>query len=336
MENTNTWVTVLRWVGAVLFAAIAAAAVPVLLATSWMKNEILDTTSFVDTLAPLSASPQFHTLIAQSAAEQVSSAVSGNASVSTLEGLAGGAANLLDKLPLGTSLSQSVEEFTADLDNQVYDITEEQTRAFLQSDLFPPLWNAGLREVHGGLIEQLSGAVPEGSGATGEAALTIQIGPLAEVLKQTLADQGQWWAQLVPQINAEVPIAELSNLPTLQRYYALSKNADVWVLAVAIASLVLAIGLAPRRLLIFGVAGLMTFGTTAFVWWKLPAFGLEHIRVLTNENAVALSEQVWGMLTAPLTASLQQVAGIALIVSVLALVIALATYLWGSRRRNAA
>ncbi len=80
----------------------------------------------------------------------------------------------------------------------------------------------------------------------------------------------------------------------------------------------------------------MTFGTTAFVWWKLPAFGLEHIRVLTNENAVALSEQVWGMLTAPLTASLQQVAGIALIVSVLALVLALATYLWGSRRRNAA
>ena len=82
-----------------------------------------------------------------------------------------------------------------------------------------------------------------------------------------------------------------------------------------------------------GVSGLMAFVTTAFVWWKLPAFGLEHIRVLTDENAVALSEQVWGMLTAPLIASLQQVAGIALMVSVLTLVVALITYLWGSRRR---
>ena len=333
MEKTRTWVSVIRWVGALLFAAIAAMCVPALLAASWMKNDVLNTAEFVETLHPLSASPQFHTLIAQSAADQVSSAVSESVSVSTVEGLASGTASFLDMLPFGTNLSQSVEEFTTNLDQQVYTITEEQTRTFLQSDLFPPLWKTGLREVHSELVGTLSGAVPPALGESGEAVLTIQIGPLAEVLKQTLTDQGQWWARLIPQIEAEVPIVELADLPTLQRYYALAENADVWILAVAIASLVLAVGLAPRRLLIVGVSGLMAFVTTAFVWWKLPAFGLEHIRVLTDENAVALSEQVWGMLTAPLIASLQQIAGIALIVSVLALVVALITYLWGSRRR---
>ncbi|WP_129587626.1 hypothetical protein [Actinomyces minihominis] len=335
MGKTSGLVGALRWVGAVLFALLTAVSVPALLVTNWMKNEILDTEAFVATLEPLAYSPQFQDFIADSAATAVTDALSDSTAFTTLEGIAGGAAGLLDQLPLGSNATDTLDQMVADLTDSVAGIVADATMQFLQSDSFPPLWSAGMAEVHGQLIGTLAGTREAPLGPEGGALLTIQVAPLTEVLKQTLTEEGQWWAQYIPQLNLEIPIAELYNLPVLQKLYSLSSGASGVLLALAIVCALLAVLLAPGRLLMAGITALLTFGTTFLLAGAVPGFGTQHLAVLSDADAQSVSTQVWSMLSGPLTGSLHTASGIAIGVAVLMLAIALITYFFGGRGRTA-
>lgn len=334
MHNQSTWVTVLRWIGATVLALVAALALPAGLIAQWMKEDILDTSGFVDQLRPLSESAAFQSRLATAAADGISKAVTESDAVGQLQSLATGAAGLVDLLPFGTDLAESTENLSAQIGTQIHDVVEEQTLTFVRSSAFPPVWASAVGEVHGQVVAVLSGEQAAATDAEGTAVLTIQVGPLVGILKETLTTEGQWWARLIPAVNMEVSVAELHNLPTLQRYYNLFENAEIWVLVIGVAAAVIAIALAPRRLLVIGAGALAAFFVTALVWHAVPGFGAEHLRVVTDADAAAMSQQVWDLLSAPLLTSLQRGAGIALIVAIAALVVALIAYLRGRSFRR--
>lgn len=331
MKHQSTLIIALRWVGAVLFASIAAVAIPMHAAAQWMQTTILDSEGFSSTLAPLAEDAQFQTMLADGAADAVSTSIMESVPANTLKSMAGGITTMLDWLPFTPDMSGTADEFAADLNDQIYGVVEDQTLTFLRSDLFPPLWTVGIREVHSQLVGTLSGQRVPPETATGSVMLTIEVGPLVTMLRSTLINEGVWWAELVPNISSEVEVAELQNLPELQRGYDLLEGSPTWLLVLGISSALLAVALAPRRLLTIGFGGLVLFGVAVGLRSAVASFGVGHFQVLADDASRPLSEKVWLMLSQPLVNSLQTLAGVAVAVAVIALIGALAYYLWERR-----
>lgn len=331
MTASQPWVTVLRWVLALLFSLVAALSVPLGLTAQWAKQDILDTQGFVNLLEPLASSPSFQNRLASAAADGVSTAVAESDAATNLHSLAGSAAGLVDLLPFGTDLEGSVDDFSAQLADKVHDAVEEQALGFVRSATFPPLWDSTVAEVHDQVVATLSGSRETTTSPEGGAILTIQVGPLVQILRQTLTDQGQWWAKLIPDFEGRIEVARLQDLPTLQRYYDILANSQVWIILVGGAALLLALMLAPRRLLVVGFGSLAAFVTIFFLWSCVPGFGQTHLEVIADADAAAISQQVWGLLSAPLVTALETGAGIALVTAIVTLVAALVVYLRGRR-----
>lgn len=326
MRTQSSAVFVLRWVFASLFAVVAALSVPATVIAHWMKEDVLNTSRFVNLLEPLSQSASFQSRLAEAAAEGVSTAVAESEALDTVQSLASSATDLIDLLPFGTDLLGSASNLTGEVETQVYATVEQQTLAFLQSSAFPPVWSSAVSQIHKQAIGALSTPSHPGTDADSVATLSIQIGPMVEIVKEALSTDGQWWARLIPDVNKEVEVAELHDLATLQRYYRFFENAAGWALGGGIAAAVIAIALAPRRLLVIGGGALVAFGATAVAWSGVSNFGAQHLQVITDEGAAAMSQQVWGLLTSPLITALQRGGGTALIVAIAALAVALVLY----------
>lgn len=331
MRQQSTALTVGRWVGAILFVLVTAVSIPTIAAANWMKSTILDTDTFVELLSPLSSNVQFQNFLATSAAQQTTKVIDENLPLGTLDTLASGLGSLLDSLPLNLDLGTTLDSPSTALNEEIASIVQQQTLAFVQGPNFPPLWDAAVRETHGQLVGLLANATPSPADT---AVLNINVAPLVEALRTSLTDEGQWWARYIPNVDTSIPVVEITNVSQLQRYYSLTQNAGQWLLWTTVALALLALVLAPKRLLVLGIGALATFVTSAYVWRNIPSFG-NNFEVLVEGGGTPLSTQVWLYLSDPLTTAIQGVAGAAVIVAIIALGAALVAYVMAGRKKDA-
>jgi hypothetical protein len=140
--------------------------------TVWVRNQVLSTDRYVETVAPLASDPAVQTAVTDRVATRVTEALD-------LRALA---ADVLDDVsPRAEPLAGVI---AAGAENAIRDTT----RRVLESDAFQTVWERANRIAHSQVVDVLTGR--EGAAlTTEEGRVVLQLGPLAERVTAELEDR---------------------------------------------------------------------------------------------------------------------------------------------------
>lgn len=203
---------------------------PIALVSGWAVSELSDTDAFVDTFAPLASNDEVQAFLAAQVTsaieEQVDFASLSQSVVSAVvpnEGAVGSAAT--------TALSGVVEQSLRQL------VAGGVTRV-IESDAFSEIFATSLRLSHGVVISALEGGPDSVVSLGDDGQLGIEIGPIVEAVKDSLADGGLSFAADIPEVDRTVVIMESDTLVTVQVAYRIATTVAFWLPWLALALVV--------------------------------------------------------------------------------------------------
>ena len=302
-------VAVPRWrriVGTILLI-VGCVLVPVSLSAVWVRNTLLDTDNYVETVGPLASDPA----VQQAVATRVTDAPFSNADVQ---------AKIADALPARAAfLAEPVA-------NGVHDAIERATLRLAETERFETLWERANRRAHTALVNVLTGGGSRVSTENG--AVAVNVGQIVDNVKQRLDAQGITIFDdvEVPADKQQLVIVQSDDLKQVQGLVDLLQTL-AWVLpVVALACFAGAIGLSRnrRRTIQRGALGVAFAVAVQLVVLKAGR-NLYLDAVTTKKSTPGAPASVWDQLTSFLRTS-----GLAVIA--VALVIAFAAWVVGPSR----
>lgn len=207
--------------GVVTFLALLAACVlvPVTVATTWLRSDVVATTGYVDTVAPLATDAA------------VVRAVEDRLVASTVRQLA---------------TWPRWEDVPAAVRTRARDLASAAVVKIVEDPAFADTWEAANRVTHRELVGVLSGtseSVSIGPGSTVE----ISLAPLTDEIRQELVARGVPFAQELPRLRAGLPVGTVADLSRAQRAYSVLERWGPVLPFVTLGLLVLGLVLARRR-----------------------------------------------------------------------------------------
>ena len=219
----------LRSFAAVALILVAAVLTPLSMVAVWASQEIGDTDRYVATVAPLASDPA----VQDAVANRVTTALVQQIPVDAL--LSGLPTSSLPRV--GSALDTSL---TSALTSLIRSLADKAVR----SSAFATVWTEANRRIHSSLDKALTGA---GGGAvqlTGNA-VTIDLAPVVDQVKQLLVDQGVTAAGRIPEVHTQFTVATDDRIGKLKTGFRLLQLAGVWlpviVLLIAAAGVLLAV-----------------------------------------------------------------------------------------------
>jgi hypothetical protein len=267
-----------RWLGAVVLLLIAALLGGLAVTAVYLRSQVLNTDTYVATVAPLAQDPAVREQIAtrltdeimtrtnvQELATQLADKLIQEGAPSALTGLVGPAVNGLRSFLYGRIL------------------------ALLETDQFQTVWNEINRVAHTALVGVLTGqqgTYLQSSGNT----VTIDLGALLNLAKQKLVEQGFTLVARLPDISIPYTLVESDALPKLRTYTQILNVAGTWLPWVALALFIAGVFTAPnrRRGLITGAVMLGVVALILLAALNLGrAFYLNNLPASTSQQAAA-------------------------------------------------
>jgi len=228
-----------RWT-AVALVAIGALLAPMGVVAHWADRTLTDTDRYLETVAPLAEKPQIQSAIINRTTTAIMSNIDVSAVTAELEDFLvqqGAPPRLTDAIPL---LDQPLQ-------NGVQTVVTRVVTRFVESDAFNSLWLQVNRISHEQIVGILEGDPDIALQLDDDGNLTLQLGPIIDVVKQQLVDAGVGVAASIPAINPSIAIAQADSLSQLRTGYQLLNAVGTWLPWVALAFLVAGVLIAPRR-----------------------------------------------------------------------------------------
>ncbi|GAA1623478.1 hypothetical protein ACFQY4_41530 [Catellatospora bangladeshensis] len=224
-----------RWIGATLLALLAAVLVVASVTARYARSELLDTDRYVETVAPLASDPQVQAAITDRVTHEIMARL-------PLEKLAGDLAAAVD-LPRAQSIIDLVTPAVSSwLQNQIHKVVGE----VVTSPRFSSVWIEVNRRAHqnvAGLLTGQGGPMLHANGTD----IVIDLGPVLAAARQELVDRGFGLAARIPDMSIPYTVAQVDQLPEIQRYVRLLDVSATWLPPLALALLGLAVWTAPNR-----------------------------------------------------------------------------------------
>jgi hypothetical protein len=260
----------LRWTGAVVLLVISSLLVVAAVTARFAKSELLDTDRYVATVAPLASDPD----VQQAVTNRVTAAVMNAADIPALAQQLADASGLRGAEKAATLAGPAIANW---LQGQVNKIVGE----LVASPQFATLWTEVNRTAHTQLDQLLTG---EGGPAvsTQNADIVIDLGVVVNAAKNALIQRGWGFLAKVPNVSLPYTVAQIEDLPKIQRAVSLLDKAGTWLPILALAVLGLAVWCAPnhRRGLLIGL-----LITTALMLAVLGAYALFRDRYADRVTA---------------------------------------------------
>ncbi|MFG2777843.1 hypothetical protein ACGFY7_08260 [Streptomyces prunicolor] len=298
---------------AVVLVVVGIVLAPLGVVAAWTADTVGDTDRYVKTVAPLASDPDIQNAVAN----RVTSAVMDHLDLTALlSGAAPDQRPLLEKAlgALGGSLEDSVRAFVHD-----------KAQAVAASDAFATIWKDANRRVHSTVEKALTGS---GGGAVrlDDGAVTLDVGPVVDQVKQRLVDEGMTVAGKIPEIHTSITLLKSDDLDTYKTYFRLLQLAGTWLPSVAL--VLVAAGVLPaarrRRALVTGALGVAA--ATALLGIALRVFRAVYLDALPAGVSPAAAAAVYDALTRFLFTTVRMVVA-------LGVVVALGAWLTGPGRR---
>jgi hypothetical protein len=216
--------------GLVAFLALLATCVlvPATVATTWVRADVVATSGYVDTVAPLATDPA------------VVRAVEDRLVASTVRQLA---------------TWPRWEDVPASVRTRARDLASAAVVKIVEDPAFADTWEAANRVTHREVVGVLSGrseSVTVGPGSTVE----ISLAPLTDEIRRELVARGVPFAASLPRLRAGLPVGTVAGLSRAQRAYSLLERWGPVLPFVTGGLLVLGLVLARRRVRAVGLTAL--------------------------------------------------------------------------------
>lgn len=203
-----------RSTAAVVLILIGALLAPVAVVGSWARGLVVDTDRYVDTVAPIAEDP----LVQSAVSNRITLAVVDALNVEQLTTQAVDAVAGLDLPPL---VGQAVTSLQAPLQDAITGFIRKNVTRIVSSDAFENTWEQANRAAHEQIVATLRGDPDALAQISDSGQLTLDITPIIEEVKTSLAAAGFTLVERIPTINVTFPIASSADLVRLQSAYRL-------------------------------------------------------------------------------------------------------------------
>jgi hypothetical protein len=224
-----------RWAGSVVVLLLAATLGSLAVAATYVRSEVLNTNTYVATVAPLATEPAVRDAVAHRLADEI-------VTRADVAGLARQLADQLTTRGAPSQLTQLVGPLVSGLNSLLY----HQIYGLLGTKRFQTVWEDINRNAHQGLVTVLTGQQGQVVKSQGNT-VTLDIGALLSVAKQQLVAQGLTIVQRVPDVSISYTLLESDQLPKIRRYTTILNTLGVWLPWLAAAALVAGVLIAPNR-----------------------------------------------------------------------------------------
>lgn len=226
---------------AVLLIAVGLLLAPVAALGTWARLQLVDTDQFVSTFAPLAEDPAVQAFVA----DEVTAAINDQVDVDALVGEVFDGVRELDLPPraeaalglLEGPAAQGVQTLIADVVTQV-----------VSSPAFVEVWANALRLTHQRAVAVIQGDPAAALQLAEDGTLSLQLGVVIAKVKAELSDRGVGIADMIPEIDREIPILQADALVLMRAVYNTAVAAGYWLPWVVIALLVAGVAIARRPL----------------------------------------------------------------------------------------
>jgi len=233
-----------RMVGAIIIALVAALLFTLAVPAVWLNRVVMDTDTWVATVAPLASDPAIQDAVAAATSDAIIEALDAQTRLATI---------LPDQLQqLAPILASSAEGFI-----------RTQTTALVRSEQFAEIWAELNRVGHKALIAALTGS-RDAAFKYEPGVLTLDVGVLAEMVQARLVDAGLSFLARVPvsSINRQI---EIFNSPALAQASTaidiMNKTAYVLPLAaILLSGLAFIVGTDRRKVALWLGGGILVAG----------------------------------------------------------------------------
>ncbi len=249
-SGAHQWARAGRWTAACVLLLIGALIGVLSVVAVYLKSEVLDTNSYVETVAPLAEDPAVRTAVAARLSQEVVARAD----------VAGIAKELADRL-VAQGAPQRVEDLVGPAVSGLTSFLNNEIYKLLGTPQFQQIWEQVNRMAHQGVVTVLTGGQGQFLNSSGDT-VTVDLGALLSAVKQRLAAQGMTFVNKIPDVSLPYQLVKSDQLPKLRTYTRWLNMAGTWLPYIAIALLILGMLTAPnhRRGLLVGVVmlGLLT------------------------------------------------------------------------------
>ncbi|MEV7174895.1 hypothetical protein AB0O18_35020 [Streptomyces sp. NPDC093224] len=285
---------------------------PLGILAAWTSDIVGDTDRYVTTVAPLASDPDVQAAVAN----RVTGAVMEHIDLpALLEEAAPDQRPLLEKAlgKLGGSLESALSSFV-----------KEKAQDVVASDAFETIWTNANRTIHTSLVRALTGS-GEGAVQIKNDAVTLDLAPVVEEVKQRLVQSGLTVANKIPEIHTDFTVVQSQDIGRVKTGFRLLELAGVWLPILAVLLAVVGVFLCTRRRRAL-VAAALGFAFAALVLGVvLTVFRTVYLNALPDTVSQAAAGSVYDAMVRLLRISVRTVI-------VLGLVLALAAWLSGPGR----
>lgn len=300
---------------AVVLIVLGCVLAPLSVVAAWSADIVGDTDRYVDTVRPLASDRD----VQNAAAGRVTDAVMDHLDLTALlQGLAPAQRPLVQEAlgRLGPSLEGAVRSFVHD-----------KAQAVVASDAFARIWADANRRVHRTVNKALTGS---GGGAVKieKDAVTVDLAPVVDQVKQRLVDSGMTVAGRIPAVHTDFTVVESEDIGRIRTYFRLLQLAGLWLPVLAVLLVASGVLLSGHRRRVLIVSALCFAFATLLLSVALTVFRVVYLDALPAGVSQPAAGSVYDTLTRFLRTGVRAVVA-------LGVVVALAAWLTGPGRRAA-
>ena len=224
-----------RWTGAIVLLLVAGLLATASVAARFAQKEILDTETYVATVAPLASDPAVQNAVTARVSSEVIKQIDVPKLINDLAAATG--------RPNADAIANAI---AGPVSGAVESFVQKTVATFVQSPEFETLWVNANTAAHTQLSAVLTGEDTEVVKTEGNQ-IMLEVGPIVAQVKQRLIDSGLSVASKIPSVSVQVPVMTVEDLTQIQSYVNLLDNLATLLPFAALILLALAIWLAPKH-----------------------------------------------------------------------------------------
>lgn len=234
-QQGGRWARGGRWVASSALLLIAALLGTLAVVAVYLRSEVLDTDTYVQTVAPLSRDPAVQDAVAARLAAEI-------VARSDVANLANEAAQRLE----AQGAPQRLSDLVGPLVNGLTSFLHDKIRGFLATERFQTAWDNLNRTAHDALVAVLTGEETDLITSQGTT-VTVDLGELLSMAKERLVAEGLTIVERVPDVSIQYTLLQSDKLPDIRTYTQLLNTAGTWLPWVALVCLIAGVLVAPNR-----------------------------------------------------------------------------------------
>lgn len=224
---------------AVVLIAVGLLLAPVAALGTWARLQLVDTDQFVSTFAPLAESPEVQAFVADEATTAITSQID-------VPELIGEVFDGVRELGLPPKADAALGLLEGPAAQGVQTLIGDVVRQVVASPAFAEIWERSLRVTHERAVAVIQGDPAAALQLAEDGTLSLQLDVLAVSVKEELSARGIAIADLIPQVDREIPILQADALVLVRTVYTTAVAAGYWLPWVVLLLLVAGVAIARR------------------------------------------------------------------------------------------